>query len=204
MDGLTRVVVWDVDDVLNGLMGIWFTDVWARSHPGSGIRYEDLRENSPLDQLGLNSSDYARSLDEFRMGRGYQGFEPNPEVLTWLREHGTHYRHVALSATAHRAAPTTGAWVLRHFGVWIREFAFIPAHRPGEPLPAFDRDKGTWIARRVAGLPVLVDDSPTNITAATAAGVSGLFWPQPWNEAALSTHDTLDALTRMLEAPQAT
>src|SRR5207249_3313970 len=114
-----------------------------------------------------------------------------------LLEHGERSRHVALTATASRAAPTTAAWVLRHFGRWIREFAFIPAGRAGEDWPAYDADKGTWLAR-LSTPAILVDDSPRHVAAATAAGAFALCWPRPWNNG-MSVGQTLEALTRLIE-----
>jgi len=202
LDGLSRIVVWDVDDVLNDLMRQWLENVWTPAHPAQVVPYEDLRENPPHALLGITSSEYLSSLDEFRLSTGYAQQVPNPDILAWLQDQGGRCRHIALTATALRTAPTAAAWVLRHFGRWIREFAFIPAPRAGEVLPAYDLDKGAWLAR--LGTPaVLVDDSPQNVAAATAAGAVALFWPRPWNGCGASVAETLQALTRLIDGREA-
>ena len=180
MDGLRPSVVWDVDDVLNDLMAAWIERVWVPEHPDRPVEYADLRANPPHELLGIECGAYLASLDDFRTGEGYAAMAPNPRVVAWLEANGERCHHVALTATAFRAAPSTSAWVLRHFGRWIREFAFVPADRQGEDLPSYDADKGTWLAR-LAGPAVLVDDSLANLSDARAGGAGVVRWPQPWN-----------------------
>jgi hypothetical protein len=196
LDGLTPTVVWDVDDVLNDLMGAWLDRAWALDHPDRRIELADVRANPPHELLGLRLEAYLASLDAFRIGDGYASMAPNPVVCRWLEANGGRCRHVALTATAFRAAPTTAAWVLRHFGRWIREFAFLPAERPGEDLPRFDADKGAWLAR-LDGPAVLIDDSPANLDAAVRAGAGAIRWPQPWNGGGAPS-DALAELDRWL------
>lgn len=199
MDGLRPTVVWDVDDVLNDLLAAWLAQVWASEHPDRPIAYRDVRANPPNELLRIERGAYLASLDDFRTGGGYAGMPPNPRVLAWLEANGDRCHHVALTSTAFRAVPTTAAWVLRHFGRWIREFAFVPAERPGEALPRYDENKGAWLARRGVTA-VLVDDGPGNLAAAAAAGAATVCWPQPWN-GAVSTHDeALAELDRWLTA----
>jgi hypothetical protein len=186
--------VWDVDDVLNDLMRSWFDSVWIPNHPRELLRYAGVTQNPPHGLLGVSRDEYLSSLDAFRLSPDYARLEPNPDVLSWLVAEGGRCRHVALTATPLRAVPDTAAWVLRHFGRWIREFAFIPAERAGEILPAYDEDKGQWLARHGASS-VLVDDSPQNIAAARAAGVAALSWPRPWNDGRPAA-ETLQALSR--------
>ena len=202
MDGLSRTVVWDVDDVLNDLMRGWLDNVWTPTHPAQVVPYEDLSENPPHALLGIASGEYLSSLDEFRLSAGYAQQVPNPDILAWLHEYGGRCRHIALTATALRTAPTTAEWVLRHFGRWIREFAFIPALRPAEVLPTYDTDKGAWLARLGASA-VLIDDSPQNVAAATAAGAVALCWPRPWNSCRASVEETLQALTQFIDVREA-
>jgi FMN phosphatase YigB (HAD superfamily) len=177
-------------------MGSWFDSVWIPNHPGELLRYASVSQNPPHGLLGVSREEYLSSLDEFRLGPGYAQLPPNPDVLSWLVAEGGRCRHVALTATPLRAVPATAAWVLRHFGRWIREFAFIPAERSGETLPTYDADKGEWLARH-GGSSVLVDDSPQNIAAARAAGISTLSWPRPWNDGPPPA-ETLQALSRFV------
>jgi len=194
---MSRIVVWDVDDVLNDLMRVWLDGVWTPTHPRQVMRFEDVLENPPHGLLGISSGDYLSSLDEFRLGTGYAEQVPNPDILAWLQVNGGRCRHIALTATALRTAPTTAAWVLRHFGRWIREFAFIPAPRAREDLPTYDVDKGAWLAR--LGSPaILVDDSPQNAAAATSAGAVALCWPRPWNDCRATVPETLQSLTQLV------
>jgi hypothetical protein len=199
LDGLSRTIVWDVDDVLNDLMRAWLDGAWNIAHPWQAVRFEEMRENPPHALLGISRGDYQSSLDEFRLSTAYARQTPNAAILAWLREHGDRCRHIALTATSLRAAPTTAAWVLGHFGRWIRDFAFIPALRAGEDVPTYDRDKGAWLAR--LGTPaILVDDAPLNLAAATAAGAGALCWPRPWNGSRASVAETLQTLTRLIES----
>jgi hypothetical protein len=194
-------VVWDVDDVLNDLMAAWLGNAWAPAHADRPVSYADLRSNPPHEQLGIELGDYHASLDGFRLGDGYAAMAPNPAILAWLEVNGERCRHVALTATAFRAAPSTAAWVLRNFGRWIREFAYIPADRSGEDLPRYEADKGAWLAR-LDGPVVLVDDSPANLAAAARAGAVAVRWPQPWNGGGTPA-DALAELDRWLVAEAA-
>jgi len=188
--------------VLNDLTSAWLARAWGPSQPGHVVAYADLRTNPPHELLGIGLGDYLASLDSFRTGEGYAALQPNPRILSWLDANGERCHHVALTATAFRAAPTTAAWVLRHFGRWIREFAFVPATRAGEDLPRFDRDKSEWIAR-LRGPVALVDDSPANLAAAAAAGAGTVCWPQPWNGGPARPDDALAALDAWLATQEA-
>ena len=45
-------IVWDVDDVLNDLMAVWFRDAWLPKHAACPVRYEEITENPPHRVLG--------------------------------------------------------------------------------------------------------------------------------------------------------
>jgi hypothetical protein len=189
-------VVWDVDDVLNDLTRAWLTDSWRPEHPASRVEYEDLTANPPHTVVGIKLDEYLASLDRFRLGPGYGRLVPQPAIREWLGAHGTTCRHVALTATPLHTAPSTAEWVLREFGTWIREFAFIPSRRPGEMPPSYDADKGAWMARMATPC-VLVDDSEENLAAAEEAGVMTLCWPRPWNKGRRDVPEVLAALARL-------
>jgi phosphoglycolate phosphatase-like HAD superfamily hydrolase len=197
LDGVTRVVVWDVDDVLNDLMGTWLKKAWAPAHPERVVQFNDLRENPPLQFLGMVERDYLASLDAFRTSADYAEQLPNPAIRRWLDDHGPAYRHVALTATSLRAAPATAEWTFRHFGRWIREFVLIPAHRIGEGLPIYDADKGAWL-NRLGRSAVLVDDSLDNLRAAEASGAAAVRWPRPWNGDGGTAESALEELTELV------
>lgn len=182
-------------------MRSWFDRVWIPGHPGERLTYSEITQNPPDGLLGISRQEYLASLDAFRLSSDYARLEPNPDVLSWLKAEGGKSRHVALTATPLRAAPSTAGWVLRHFGRWIREFGFIPAERSGEALPTYDADKGQWIERHGA-MSMLVDDSARNLAAARVAGIATLSWPRPWNDG-LTVAETLQALSRYVVTGEA-
>jgi len=185
-------IAWDVDDVLNDLMGSWFREEWLPTHPACRLRYEDLQANPPEALLGVTREEYLASLDRFRAAR-YAGLPPLAEASAWFERHGDGYRHIALTAVPLCAAPLSAAWAVRHFGRWIRSFHFVPSKRAGESIPVYDaskRDFLEWWGKA----DVLVDDSPANAAAALEAGVQALLMPRPWNMAAGSPADTFRQL----------
>ena len=117
-------------------MAAWLAQVWASEHPDRPIAYADVLANPPHELLGIERGAYLASLDDFRTGGGYAAMAPNPRVLAWLEANGERCHHVALTATAFRAAPSTSAWVLRHFGRWIRDVCLRARRAPGrDPAP---------------------------------------------------------------------
>jgi len=172
-------IAWDVDDVLNDLMRMWLAKEWLPNHPHHPLSYDDLRANPPLEPIGSNLDEYLCSLDRFRHSR-YAELEPLPEAKAWFDRHGDSYRHVALTAVPLRAAPISAAWVLRHFGRWIRSFHFVPSRRAGESLPPYDANKQEFL-RWWGKADVLVDDLPSNVESARQAGVKAILIPRPWN-----------------------
>jgi hypothetical protein len=79
---------------------------------------------------------------------------------------------------------------MRHFGDWIRSFHFVPSLRAGQPLPAYDRDKGEFLAWW-GRADVLVDDSEANVEQARRAGVRAVLFPRPWNGSRQSVAEAL-------------
>jgi len=176
---MKRTVVWDVDDVLCPLMQSWLEQQWRPTHPGAPA-YADLTRNPPHELLGVELSKYHASLDAFRTER-YAGLPPFPAVLAFFAARGERYRHVALTATPRRTAPLVASWVLDHFGDWIRTFAFVPSHRPAQPVPIFDVDKGAWL-ETLGRVDLFLDDQPSNVAAARARGIESWLVAQPWNQ----------------------
>jgi hypothetical protein len=180
-----KTIVWDVDDVLNNLTLEWFTRYWLVDHPNCQVRYDQLTSNPPHELLGIPKRDFLKSLDEFRLSDAGKTLEPVPEVLAWFTEHGEKYRHLALTATAMVNAPFLAAWVMAHFGRWIRSFTIVPSPREGERLPAYDQNKAEfllWLGKA----DIMVDDSPANILEAGSIGIKTVIIPRPWNQSKAS------------------
>jgi len=190
-----KTIVWDVDDVLNDLMGEWFAGAWLPAHPGCSVRYGDLAENPPHRALGVPIQEYLDSLDAFRLARGAE-LIPNPEVLDWFRLHGHRFRHIALTAVPYCIADIWAGWVIRHFGHWIRSFNFVPSPRSDDAFPPYDANKKdflTWWSRA----DIIVDDSPTHIAAAGELKLTPFTFPRPWNSAKTSIPTLLASLTAL-------
>ena len=190
-----RVVIWDVDDVLNDLMGAWFEGWWRPGHPACSTRYADLTANPPHAVLGVSEAEYLASLDAFREER-FAALLPRREALAWFSEHGHRSHHVALTAVPAAFAHLSAGWVIRHFGAWVRTFAFVPARRgedgrPGQRLSKADYLR--WLGRG----DVFIDDRRDNVDAARALGLRGIVVPHPWND---SPHSSFDAALRELTA----
>jgi hypothetical protein len=188
-----RTIVWDVDDVLNNLMETWFTSVWKPAHAESRVGYSDIAENPPYGSLGISKDEYLGSLDEFRISEEARRLSPNPAVLRWLAEHGSAYRHVALTARPLESAPAAAEWVFRNFGAYFRCFGVVPS-RPAVSIPLYDRDKGDFL-EWLGEADCLIDDSVENLAAAQKLGIQTVLYPQPWNGAAHSVDEALRSIS---------
>ena len=192
------VVIWDVDDVLNELMREWFEDWWRPGHPECVHVYADIASNPPHQVLGISEETYLTSLDAFREAR-FAKLVPRAEVLAWFAEHGHRAHHVALSAPPETFAHVSAAWVIKHFGQWIRTYAFVPARRGrahvADPQVA-KRDYLEWLGRG----DVFIDDREANVEGARSLGMKGIVVPQPWSPSPhRSFQDALLNLTAVLE-----
>jgi FMN phosphatase YigB (HAD superfamily) len=189
------VVIWDVDDVLNELMREWFDEWWLPRHPECAHRYGDIAANPPHTVLGIPETTYLSSLDAFREAR-FAKLPPRPEVLEWFSEHGHRAQHVALSAPPESFAHLSAAWVIKHFGQWIRTFAFVPARRGRSEVAEARIAKGDYLEWLGHG-DVFLDDREANVEGARALGMKGIVVPQPWNT---SSHGSLQAALQDLTA----
>jgi hypothetical protein len=196
------VVVWDVDDVLNELMREWFEDWWRPRHPECTRCYGDIAANPPHTVLEISEAAYLVSLDEFRAER-FDRLIPRPEVLEWFAREGHRANHVALSAPPEAFAHVSASWVIRHFGQWIRTYAFVPARRGraevADPKLA-KREYLRWLGHG----DVFLDDRADTVQNVRALGVHGIVVPQPWST---SEHQSLDGalseLTTVLDRIEA-
>lgn len=188
-----RVVIWDVDDVLNALMREWFDDFRTRSQASGPSSFTDLTANPPHQLFGLCETDYLQSLDDFRRAR-YDTLAPRTEALGWFERYGGSADHIALTAAPTSLAHLSAGWVIRHFGRWIRTFAFAPSPRGINAAPAASKaDYLRWLGKG----DVLVDDRQDNATAVRALGLDCVVVPQPWNR---SEHRSLEAALEQVRA----
>jgi hypothetical protein len=189
-----RTIVWDVDDVLNNLTGLWF-ERWRQQHPECTLAYGDLRRNAPHELVGISFENYLTSLDEIRASiSGHEDLTPNPQIVAWLNEHGHRYRHMALTARPPHTAAAAGSWVFGHFGKWIRTISFVPPRKPAD-WPGYDQNKADhldWL--KLDG--ILVDDSATNIMEVKDRGRPAILFPQPWNPDAQTVAEVLKQLAQ--------
>lgn len=190
-----KTVVWDVDDVLNDLMKVWFEQFWRPKHPGATLTYEAIKVNPPHQLLGVSKEEYLASLDEFRLSGCYDQLKPLEEIRKWFDAQGAKCRHVALTRVPVAAAHISAAWLMKHFGRWIRSFHFIPSYRQGENPPAYDENKGAYL-NYFGKADLLIDDTMENIEAAKKAGVKTLIFPRPWNKSKLSIGETLQEILK--------
>lgn len=193
-------IAWDVDDVLNHLMRSWF-EAWRGDRPACAVRYEDLRQNPPEALLGISRVAYLRSLDRFRLER-FATLAPDPAVLSWFHRHGHRFRHLAITATPLVSAPASAAWVMRHFGSWIRSFNVVPSPRDDEDFPAHEASQGPTskgeMLAQLGRIDVLVDDDPHNLAGAQAVGILGVLMPRPWNAGWSAQRGPAGALAQIL------
>jgi 5'(3')-deoxyribonucleotidase len=193
-----RTIVWDVDDVLNDLMRSWFKYGLAKScRRKSGLKYDGLTQNHPHLLLGMTKREYLRSLDVFRNSPKGAAMRPNPDVLNWFRSYGKLARHVALTSRPLHTVPGLAEWVFRHFGEWIRTFAFVPT-RSEKAIPFYDKDKHEYL-KWLGKADMLIDDSPENIQNANSLRVKTLLYPRPWNKSRLTVSQLLGLLTKYVK-----
>ncbi len=190
-----RTLAWDVDDVLNNLMEIWLRN-WHEEHPGAVADYASLKQNPPHESLGITFEAYLESLDQIRSSASaHEQLNPNPQITAWLTEHGRRYRHLALTARPVHTAGPAAAWVLGHFGAWIRTVAFVPVRKPGD-WPDYDLNKADYL-RWLDPDAILIDDSPANVSEAREKGLEAVLFPQPWNAATQSVPEILSQLAKI-------
>lgn len=173
-----RTIVWDVDDVLNDLMRDWFEGPGRAMATRPDVAYDDLTSNPPHGELGVALQAYLDSLDRFRQTE-YRTVAPLPEALSWFTQHGHRAHHVALTAVPLPAAHVSAEWVVRHYGGWIRTFAFAPSRGAGAARP--DAHAKTDYLRWLGKGDVYVDDREENVRAAEGLGMRGVVMPRPWN-----------------------
>ena len=188
-------IVWDIDDVLNDMMRMWFEKEWLSEHPDCHLTYESISENPPHNILSVSLNDYLDSLDKFRLkiSSGIENLNPLRDVLEWFVQHGHKFRHVALTAVPIKFAPFSASWVFRHFGQWIKSFNVVPSLREGEDMLIYDSNKTDYL-RWWGRADVFIDDNPSNIDEVNKIGVHAILMPRPWNKSSISITETLNSI----------
>jgi 5'(3')-deoxyribonucleotidase len=189
-------IAWDVDDVLNNLMRIWFETCWLPRHPSCKLNYEAIKENPPHSFLGVELDEYLQSLDYFRCSGAYSQLQPNPQVVEWFQEQGFLFRHIALTAVPRAAAHISAAWVIRYFGDWIRTFHFVPSLRSNQVVPEYEKTKPDYL-NWLKKVDVFIDDNPNNLAGLEAGGIKPLLLSRPWNSSSLRMDDLLRIISQL-------
>lgn len=191
-----RLLLWDIDDVLNDLERLCIETTAQRLKPG--LKFENVKNNPPLPELECSLDQYREILDECRDKYLYEQL-PRREVLEFFQKNGDSFRSMTLSSAPMALAPRSAEWVLRHFGSWIQGTVFVPSPRKtftiGSPLFSSKAEAVTALGG------ILIDDMPINVEAVRKAGGEALYFPAPWNENKdLSLREFFDILTeRVLE-----
>lgn len=193
-----QTIVWDVDDVLNGLTRTWFECDWLKTHPDCRLKYSDLTENPPHKLFGVGHDEYVASLDNYRLSGAYAVLPPVSEVMEWFKTYGDNFRHIALSAPPLKSAHISAEWVLRNYGRWIRSFNIVPSARAGDRIPEYDSSKKDFLAWLGKG-DVFVDDNMDNVAGAAALGLKSVLITHPWNNGRRSIAESLEFLTAQIK-----
>ena len=188
-----KTIVWDIDDVLNDLMRSWFELCWKKEHAGSAIVYSDIRENPPHKFLGMDESDYLKSLDKFRLSSSAEEMNPHPVVLKWFEKYGANYRHIALTARPIKTVAPAVKWLMSHYGEWFQTISFVPSKRPDEHPGQPDRSKSDFLAW-LGKADYFIDDMAEHVNRAAGQGIRAFSVAQPWNESNLNLIEILEII----------
>jgi hypothetical protein len=190
-----KTLTWDVDDVLNDLMRDWFQLWWLPRHPRCKLAYAQIRENPPQRIFSIPAQEYLDSLDAFRQEHG-PSLKPNADLLAWFQNHGHRFRHMALTTVPLEFADVSAAWVMKHFGNWIRSFNVVPSPRAKTAHIDYDRNKADFLDW-LGPSDLMIDDKPGTIAEIARHSRPALLWPQPWNDQSLTPAQALDSLARL-------
>lgn len=192
-----KTIVWDVDDVLNDFMFMWFECFWKPKKIDCYTNYSGLNKNPPNDILGITLKEYLDSIDLFRSSDIYREMKPIEEVMRWLKRYGSRCRHLALTAVPLKVAQYSSYWVLKNYGKWIRSFNFVPSKREGEDIKYYDKGKADFL-RWLGNADILIDDNEDNIKIAEKIGIKGILFPRLWNTSKKTITETLGLLGKVI------
>lgn len=191
------LIIWDVDDVLNGLMLAWFS-AWRIVNGVEELEFADLTENPPSKLLGVSPESYYQSLDHFRNSEKAKRLTPNPLLLQWFRQYGHNHTHIALTARPMSTMANQAWWLYRYFGGWIHTLGVVPPSRDQQNLGRF-KNKAEYIKWLGKG-DVFVDDSLMNVADVADVGIKTYLYPQPWNGNQQSEAEFVERFTEDLKS----
>ena len=185
-----KTIAWDIDDVLNDLMGRWL-ESYKKKTPDCKVSYPELLKNPPNEIVGISMQDYLSSLDSFRV-QNYLSLSPNPQILGWMKNNSKDFMHIAITSTPMSCAHLSSHWLFKNFGEWIRSFTFIPSKRSADTHPAFFENKADFL--KTQNIYAFIDDNEANISAAKKEGIRAILYPRPWNSQSADTNQILNSI----------
>ncbi|MBF0443314.1 MAG: hypothetical protein HQK54_15510 [Oligoflexales bacterium] len=188
-----KVIVWDIDDVLNDLMNEWLVHAISSGEVRRSISYNNITSNPPHKILSMSLSDYHKSLDGFRKSEKAFNMKPTPEIFKWFQDKGENFCHIAVTARPISTAPQAAGWLFSHFGKWFRSFHFVPSQRDDEISPSYHVSKGELISK-IDNVSYFIDDSEENIETVLDKNIKRLLFPRPWNKSPYSVSEILSIL----------
>jgi hypothetical protein len=192
-----KIIVWDIDDVLNDLTKEWFANFCLQHNNPYNIRYANLKENPPNRLLNISETDYLKSLDDFRVELGAK-INPLPDILSWFNKNGDSYSHFALTSAPLFYASSSAEWLFRNFGRWFNSFNFVPSRREGDNYSYRFSSKNSLL-KIFNTVDAFIDDNPQNIKEADKIGIKTFLFPRPWNNSQYNSPEgLLDDLTKIL------
>lgn len=191
------MIMWDVDDVLNDLMGEWFRSSWRKTYPECSLEYSMITSNPPHELLDVPKEKYLDSLDEFRLHH-FQDLMPLPEMQEWFSLHGHMARHIVVTSVPLKSAHCSAEWVFTHFGRWIRSFNIVPSLRPDDPPDLCGTNKADYLRATFSKVDVVVEDNPCNIDSMKRLGIDTVTIPRPWNGVRGTIGEALTELTGLI------
>jgi len=192
-----KVIMWDMDDVLNDLMGEWLRSSWLITHPECAMEYSMITCNPPHELLGVHKEEYLKSLDAFRQNH-FKDLKPLPEMLEWFSLHGHKARHVVVTSVPIKAAHYSAEWVFTNFGHWIYSFNIVPSPRPDDPPVVGANTKADYLRANFSRIDLVVEDNPETLESMKSQGIDTVTIPRPWNGAQGSLGEALSRLTDLI------
>jgi hypothetical protein len=193
-----KVIMWDVDDVLNDLMGEWFRKSWLPKHPECVLGYEGITRNPPQELLGVTRKEYLTSLDEFRLS-SFRDLEPLVEMREWFALHGHKARHIVVTSVPIQSSSRSAEWVFTHFGRWIHSFNIVPSPRSDDPPGLGATTKADYLRATFSRVDLVVEDNPETLESMKRQGIETVTIPRPWNGAQGTLGGALSLLSQMIE-----